>query len=313
MTQKRGTNFDHITNLPSWSGVKFVPTRHHDIPQALHPNVQRLPSPFVAVVTGASRGIGRGTAKAFALAGATGLILTARKAASLATTKSECEALATSSSLKITTISADNAEETSALAVAKAVREDHGGQLNLLVNNAGILNVDGTAFGRNFIDMDVSNIEETMRTNYFGRFYMIKHLLPLLLAMPKDSSKSIINVSSIGSQVSGPLGFSISALATNRLSQRVTEAYGDQGIFCAAVHPGAVLPEVMPVGAPDIFKEMSTDDPMLCGAFLIWLVKQKRDWLNGRYIDATWDVDELEKKKDEIVEKDMLKMRLVVS
>jgi hypothetical protein len=35
--------------------------------------------------------------------------------------------------------------------------------------------------------------------------------------------------------------------------------------------------------------------------------------LNGRYIDATWDVDELEKKKDEIVEKDMLKMRLVVS
>jgi NAD(P)-dependent dehydrogenase (short-subunit alcohol dehydrogenase family) len=160
--------------------------------------------------------------------------------------------------------------------------------------------------------MNVSNIEETMRTNYFGRFYMIKHLLPLLQAMPKDSSKSIINISSLGSHISGPLGYSISALATNRLSQRVAESHGHEGIFCAAVHPGAVVPEIMPEGAPDAFRDFATEDPGLCGAFLIWLVKQRRDWLNGRYVDATWDVDELEARKEEIVEKDMLKMRLVV-
>jgi hypothetical protein len=68
----------------------------------------------------------------------------------------------------------------------------------------------------------------------------------------------------------------------------------------------------MPEGAPDAFRDFATEDPGLCGAFLIWLVKQRRDWLNGRYVDATWDVDELEARKEEIVEKDMLKMRLVV-
>lgn len=34
--------------------------------------------------------------------------------------------------------------------------------------------------------------------------------------------------------------------------------------------------------------------------------------LNGRYVSATWDVDELEAMKDEIVEGDKLKFRLVV-
>ena len=208
-------------------------------------------------------------------------------------------------------LAADNAAESSAIAVAEAVARDHNGRLDLLVNNAGVLNADATAFGADFVAMHPANIEDPMRTNYFGRFYMTKHLLPHLLGTA-GGAKSIVNISSIGSLVRGPLGFSISALATNRLSERVADAYADQGVFCAAVHPGAVVPEVMPVGAPDHFRTMGTDDPLLCGAFLIWLVKERKEWLNGRYIDATWDVEQLEARKDEIVEKDMLKMRLVV-
>ena len=160
-------------------------------------------------------------------------------------------------------------------------------------------------------DISSSQIEIPTNVNYLGRFYMTKHLLPSILSNPRPT-KSIINISSIGSQVSGPLGFSISALATNRLSQRVAESYSDQGVFCAALHPGAVWPEVVPPGFPPAMKEMSTDDVGLAGAWLVWLVGERKEWLNGRYMDATWDVEELEKRKEEIVEKDMLKMRLVV-
>ncbi|KAK1084256.1 hypothetical protein LTR48_005621 [Friedmanniomyces endolithicus] len=280
---------DFIRSLPPWAGTTFVSKLNHDIPTSLDPAKQSLPSPFVVVVTGSSRGIGRATAKSFAQAGATGLILTARTVEALQETMDSCKAVAKSSDLKITTLAADNAVESSALAVADAIKTEHNGRLDLLVNNAGILNVDETAFG-NIIDMDPSNFEQTISVNYVGRFYMIN----------------------VVSQISGPLGFSISALATNRLSQRVAEAYADQGVVCYAVHPGAVKPEVPPPGMPPHFEEMAKESVGLCGSFLVWLVKEKREWLSGRYLDATWDVEELEKKREEIVEGDKLKMRLVV-
>jgi hypothetical protein len=48
----------------------------------------------------------------------------------------------------------------------------------------------------------------------------------------------------------------------------------------------------------------------LGGGLCVWLTKERRGWLNGRWIDARWDVDELERRKDEIVEKDYLKFRM---
>ena len=53
------------------------------------------------------------------------------------------------------------------------------------------------------------------------------------------------------------------------------------------------------------------DDPRLCGAFIVWLIKERRMWLSGRYLSSNWDVDELIAKKDEIVDNDKLKMRMV--
>ena len=54
------------------------------------------------------------------------------------------------------------------------------------------------------------------------------------------------------------------------------------------------------------------DTTDLCAGFAVWLTKGQRTWLNGRYLSATWDVDELEAKKDEIVRADKLKLRMVV-
>ncbi|KAM0797508.1 hypothetical protein BDR22DRAFT_862564 [Usnea florida] len=309
-SSKMGDDPDRIRKFPAWAGTTFVPKLHRDVPASLDPSKQSLPSPFVVVVTGASRGIGKATAIAFAQAGATAIILTARTVEALQKTKEACESVAKSSDLRITTLSADNAAESSAVLMAETIKKEHGGRLDLLINNAGILGTDETMFG-NLADINSSQIESTINVNYLGRFYMIKHLLPLIIS-GDSTTKAIVNVSSVGSHVSGPLGFSISALATNRLSQRVAESYADQGVFCCAIHPGAVKSEAPPPGIPESLLNISLDSSSLCGAFLIWLVKEKRDWLNGRYLDATWDVEELEKKKKEIVEGDKLKMRLVV-
>lgn len=55
-----------------------------------------------------------------------------------------------------------------------------------------------------------------------------------------------------------------------------------------------------------------TDDETLCGGFLTWLTSEKRPWLSGRYLSATWDVNELELKKEEIVNENKLVMRMVI-
>ncbi len=62
----------------------------------------------------------------------------------------------------------------------------------------------------------------------------------------------------------------------------------------------------------DSYLLVLTDDIGLCGGFLTWLTKERRDWLSGRYVAVGWDVDELVKMKDDIVENDKLKFRMVV-
>jgi hypothetical protein len=55
-----------------------------------------------------------------------------------------------------------------------------------------------------------------------------------------------------------------------------------------------------------------TEDVELAGSVCVWLTKERREWLSGRYIDSRWDFDELEKKRDMIVEYDLLKFRMKV-
>lgn len=55
------------------------------------------------------------------------------------------------------------------------------------------------------------------------------------------------------------------------------------------------------------------DDVDLCGAVCVWLTSKCEDiqWLSGRLISATWDLDELLAKKEEVIEKDLLKFALL--
>lgn len=53
------------------------------------------------------------------------------------------------------------------------------------------------------------------------------------------------------------------------------------------------------------------DSSDLSGAFVVWLTKQRREWLTSRFLSANWDVDELEAMKEGILERDALKMRMV--
>jgi len=45
---------------------------------------------------------------------------------------------------------------------------------------------------------------------------------------------------------------------------------------------------------------------------IVWLIGERREWLGGRYVSCQWDVDELLAKRQEIVDGDKLKVKLIV-
>lgn len=63
---------------------------------------------------------------------------------------------------------------------------------------------------------------------------------------------------------------------------------------------------------PRANKSVCIDDPGLCGAMCVQLSLGNHAWLSGRFVWANWDLDELELMKDEIVQQDKLKFRMVV-
>ena len=183
--------------------------------------------------------------------------------------------------------------------------------MDVLINNAGVVSTNASAFGK-LDSIGVEQIHDVSQVNYVGKFLTVKHLMPLLLAST-DGAKAIVNISSFSSHFAaeGAVGFNISALATTRLTENIADSYAGDGVVAFAVHPGMVL-TTPPPGMPEVWLQGMDDDVGLCGAFLIWLTREKKGWLSGRYVSVNWDVDELEGMKEEIVKGDKLKMRMVV-
>lgn len=57
---------------------------------------------------------------------------------------------------------------------------------------------------------------------------------------------------------------------------------------------------------------MLVDTPEMGADSLVFLTQEKREWLAGRYLSMNWDMPTLLSMKDEIINSDKLKMRLVV-
>lgn len=86
-------------------------------------------------------------------------------------------------------------------------------------------------------------------------------------------------------------------------------------LLAYAVHPGEVVTpqtEGHSTEQGDAWESLLQTDIGLVGGFCTWLTRTARPWASGRYLSVHWDVEELEAKKDEIVEKDSLKFRMVV-
>jgi serine 3-dehydrogenase (NADP+) len=140
----------------------------------------------VAVITGASAGIGAAIARDLADAGAT-LVLTARRADRL-------EALAAELEANVEILAADIADPATPAALL-ALAQERFGRADILVNNAGILRVGALeAF-------DLDGLEPMIAVNFTAQ---IRASYLFARAMKAQGSGAIVNISSIGAHVTAP-------------------------------------------------------------------------------------------------------------
>ena len=187
-----------------------------------------------ALVTGASRGIGRATASALADAGARVLVHYGRSA-------QEAQSLVESIHSKggrADAIKADLGTSEGATLLAKGVRSIVGERLDVLVSNAGI------SKAATIKDHTVEDFDNLFATNVRSPFFLVQQLLPIL-----GEGSNIIVISSLGAHaVVGKPGMenpSILAYASTKgaletLVKNWAAILGPRGIRVNAVAPGVI-------------------------------------------------------------------------
>ncbi|KAI4182351.1 MAG: hypothetical protein L6R41_006037 [Letrouitia leprolyta] len=287
------------------TGHHYTPTIHNDAYPTIDPSKCSLEGQHV-VITGASKGIGRVTAAAYAKAGVSTISLGARS--DLSEAAKEVQKAAADAGKKAPRVHTFNLDITSRQSVEKAAEEIGKtlGAVDILVNNAGYLSKFTP-----IIESDPDEWWKTWDANIRGVYLMTRSFLPLLL---KGSGKTILNLTSGGAHVltRGGSAYQTTKLAILRFSEFTNAEYGDQGILAYSLHPGGVATE-MAKGLPQAMQDaVISDTPELPAYTIVYLTQKRQEWLAGRYVNAKWDMDELFAKKDEIVEKDLLRVRMAV-
>jgi len=187
----------------------------------------------VVVVTGASSGIGRATAVAFAARGAT-VVCSARREERLKELVEEIEGRGG----RARAVACDVSEWEQVQRLATNVREEFG-RCDVLVNNAGVPG------GGPFAELSLEQIESVTRINFMGVLYCTKAFLPMMLEAGRGH---VVNVASLAGRfaVPGASVYTATKHAVVAFSEALHYEVSERGLRVTAVNPGLVATEGFP-------------------------------------------------------------------
>lgn len=226
--------------------------------------------PKVAIVTGASRGIGRATALALA-ARSIKVALAARTPEPLAAVENE---IRDASGLAIA-IPTDVADAASVASMVKHASRELG-PIDLLVNNAGIV-------ARSLVvDTDESTWDDVIDINLKSAFLCTKAVLPEMLERGRGR---IVNVSSISGRLGTP---ELSAYCASKwgligFTKATAEETRGSGVHLFSVCPGSVNTEMLQQGRPGAKPDMEPED---VSDVIVFLATDAPEAMTGSAVDV---------------------------
>lgn len=184
-----------------------------------------------ALITGASKGLGRAMALALSEAGAR-IILVSRDAGKLASVQNEIQANGGAAEVRV----ADVSDEQQVTQLEREV-SDSGGRVQILINNAGI------NIRKNLVDFSLGEWRSVMDTNLTSVFLMCRAFVP---HMKGSGYGRVLNMTSIMSHISLPQrsAYSASKAALLGLIRALAQELAPEGITVNGISPGPFATEM---------------------------------------------------------------------
>ncbi|HWE96050.1 MAG TPA: SDR family oxidoreductase [Tepidisphaeraceae bacterium] len=270
----------------------------------------------IALVTGASRGLGAAIALRLAHDGAS-LALVARDAAALESFLPRLRDARVAQTQQFRFFPADLSQESQSHSVAEAVTNRMGG-VDILVNNAAIQGPIGALDA-----VDWNDWRAVFDVNLFAPALLSQLLIPVM----RSRGGKIINVS--GGGATGPRpdfsAYAASKCALVRLTETLAEEVKSHRIDVNAVAPGPMntrmLDEVLAAGSSAAPREYAAaverkraggTPPDKAAALVAWLASPASDGITGKLISAVWDDWEtLAERRDELAGSEVYTLRRV--
>lgn len=202
-----------------------------------------------ALITGASRGIGRACALALAAAG-NRVVVAARTLAKLEEAAAEIRAAGGEAFAVELDLGVHDSIKTG---IAKAAKEV--GRIDILVNNAGITK-DGLA-----VRMKQADWESVIQTNLSGSFYACQEVLP---GMMRERWGRIVNISSVVGEKGNPgqANYVASKAGLIGLTKSLAIEVGSRNITVNAVAPGFIATDMTQELSDDLKQKMIDSTPL---------------------------------------------------
>ncbi len=265
----------------------------------------------VAIVTGSARGIGRKIAEVLLSYGAY-VALVDILSGQLKKTVSELSQFKE----KILPFVCDITRSDQVDEMVEKVNNKFG-SIDILINNAGTFSYIGPVW-----EADIDKWFKDIKVNLYGSFLVCRAVTKIMV---EKKSGYVINIVSSGG-VGDPHPYSTSYACSKTGLMRLTEGLAKEtekyGIKVFAVAPPAILTEMTKFimndeggkrwrpGFNKIFEEGRDYPPEKVAELIIKLLSGKADRLTGRYFPVTQDFDEIVAKTDEIINKDLLTLRI---
>lgn len=240
----------------------------------------------IALVTGASRGIGRATALLLAQEGYTVAVNYHRQRDAADEVATAIHALGG----KAFVVQADISDESQVEAMFSRIDEE-GLPLTALVNNAGIL------FQQSRVEaLSAARINQVLATNVTGYFLCCREAVKRMSTQHGGQGGAIVNVSSAAARLGSPgeyVDYAASKGAVDSLTTGLSLEVAASGIRVNGVRPGFIYTEMHASGGePGRVDRVSSAIPMQRGGqpeevaqAIAWLLSDKASYVTGSFID----------------------------